>query len=304
MSVCIIGSGPAGLYTAKHLLSHNIKTTMYEKLPHPYGLFKCGFSPFSNYSTKIFTPIFSNPNFKLKLNETVTNIKNLQKKYDAFVIATGCGLPREVDVDGREHIEQAIDIIKSHNKCQNKKFNFGENVLIIGCGNVSLDIVKLLFSKNVKNISVLSRSGPFTSAFTNSSLREIYNIPNLNIKLKNSDIYQIEASKNIERRKKIFEIHKMGEKTLEFIFYSKPIKIDQKDSKLDVQILDNDKNYTKSFDFIVSAIGFKSNVSVNIDKIEKPIFQVGWCKNPIGNLNDIKNDAIEISNRIIKFLRQ
>jgi len=46
LHVCIVGSGPAGFYTADKLLkSPNIKVDIYEKFPVPYGLARFGVAP-------------------------------------------------------------------------------------------------------------------------------------------------------------------------------------------------------------------------------------------------------------------
>jgi adrenodoxin-NADP+ reductase len=45
--VAIVGSGPAGFYTARKLLMElrNVSVDMYEKLPVPFGLVRFGVAP-------------------------------------------------------------------------------------------------------------------------------------------------------------------------------------------------------------------------------------------------------------------
>jgi adrenodoxin-NADP+ reductase len=46
INICVVGSGPSGFYTSKYLLKNeNIKITMLEKLPTPYGLVRFGVAP-------------------------------------------------------------------------------------------------------------------------------------------------------------------------------------------------------------------------------------------------------------------
>ena len=47
LKACIVGSGPAGFYTAKKMLKEfvNVKVDMYEKLPVPFGLVRYGVAP-------------------------------------------------------------------------------------------------------------------------------------------------------------------------------------------------------------------------------------------------------------------
>lgn len=50
--MCIVGSGPAGFYTAQHLLSHGrtaapqgLTVDLLERLPIPFGLVRYGVAP-------------------------------------------------------------------------------------------------------------------------------------------------------------------------------------------------------------------------------------------------------------------
>ncbi|MFN2176723.1 MAG: FAD/NAD(P)-binding protein, partial [Anaerolineales bacterium] len=48
LRVAIIGAGPAGFYTAEHLLNHkdlNIEIDLFDRLPTPYGLVRGGVAP-------------------------------------------------------------------------------------------------------------------------------------------------------------------------------------------------------------------------------------------------------------------
>jgi adrenodoxin-NADP+ reductase len=45
--LCVVGSGPAGFYTAYRVLKHvpNVQVDMLEALPVPYGLVRYGVAP-------------------------------------------------------------------------------------------------------------------------------------------------------------------------------------------------------------------------------------------------------------------
>ncbi|MCH8172933.1 MAG: NAD(P)-binding protein, partial [Proteobacteria bacterium] len=46
LQVCIIGSGPAGYYTAEALAKEeNVRVDIIDKLPTPYGLIRGGVAP-------------------------------------------------------------------------------------------------------------------------------------------------------------------------------------------------------------------------------------------------------------------
>src|SRR5271170_6563141 len=58
----IIGSGPAGFYTAQRILKHlpKAKVDMYESLPVPYGLVRYGVAPDHPEVKVPITPILCN----------------------------------------------------------------------------------------------------------------------------------------------------------------------------------------------------------------------------------------------------
>ncbi|KAM0686788.1 hypothetical protein COBT_001981 [Conglomerata obtusa] len=165
-----------------------------------------------------------------------------------------------------------------------------------------MDMIQLLHKNNVKNTTVLSRSGPYTSAYTNSEIRKIFNLPNLKICM-NQNQEKINMTKLLERRKKILEIKNCGSQSLNFLYNSSLKKIIKNNNKYEATISSNDNVTTKVFDCIISAIGFEKNESVNIQNVNKPVYFVGWCKNPIGNLNDIKQDAVNVAHKISNYFK-
>ena len=48
LRVAIVGAGPAGFYTAEHLLKQNqvkVEVDLFDRLPTPYGLVRGGVAP-------------------------------------------------------------------------------------------------------------------------------------------------------------------------------------------------------------------------------------------------------------------
>lgn len=307
MKVCVIGSGPAALYTAKFLLSNYKNTlnqfqiTMYEKLSKPGGLFKSAFFP-EKYNPNLFKQIIENKNLKIKLNTEIKSLKKLENKYDAFVIATGAQKPRILNVPGNENIKQGLDVIKEFNCNKNANGDpISKKVLIVGCGNVAMDLIKHFIKFGSKTIHVLARSGPFNAPFTNSELRSVFDINNLKIKY-NIDVSKEtynSSSKNERRKKLMLEPQNSinNNVKLKFYFYSNLLGTKRSDNKILTWIKEKDKIKLGGYDSVISAIGFQNNDKI-FEKCTKPIFHVGWCKNPSGNLNDIRFDAQIVAHKI------
>lgn len=296
--ICVIGGGPAGMYTSKNLLDYNFKVTLYEKA-RLFSFFNKVVSPFTSYNFNYFKDTLLHKNFRLQLGRK-TDIGNIKHKYDAFVVATGAPKPKELAIKGKEHCIQAVDIAKNYT---NNKIKFGKDVLVVGSGNVAMDIVRYLFTKpNVQTIALLARKGPFHLSCSNTALRNILDIKdievtyNLDVKMEHS---KVDKSAQNNRRFTILERETQGKKNLNMHFYTNIEKIEKQNEKLQATLKGKDTMYKSNFDTVITAIGFKKPVIRS--KTSKPVFLVGWCKNPVGSLNDIKNDAFFVANKIKKF---
>ncbi|EGG20400.1 adrenodoxin reductase [Cavenderia fasciculata] len=214
--LCIIGSGPAGLYTAnrvyKKLPDANI--TILEKLPVPYGLIRYGIAPdhqnekkVKNTLEKTITDHPSNCRFVGNVNiEKDITFDDIQSKFHAIVLACGIEGEKKLGVPGEQsnHIYSARDFVSwlnGHPDYQKKEFLLqNEDVVIVGQGNVALDVARMLLkptdelsstditspalekiaNSKVKNINIVGRRGPAQVAFTTKEVREILKLPNIN----------------------------------------------------------------------------------------------------------------------------
>ncbi|KAF2077145.1 hypothetical protein CYY_001530 [Polysphondylium violaceum] len=216
--LCIIGSGPAGLYTAskvhKHLPDANI--TVLEKLPYPFGLVRSGISPDHQNEKKVKNTLEKVLIEHPQLIHFVGNVtidkdikfQDIQKNFHAVVLACGIegdrklGIPLEDKLKNIYFARDFLGWLNGNLKDQNRKFDLtGKNVAIVGQGNVALDVARLLLKKNsdelkktditstafdqihksgVKNIHIIGRRGPLEVSFTNKELREILNLPGIN----------------------------------------------------------------------------------------------------------------------------
>jgi len=181
---CIIGAGPSGLYTAKYLYRSGIKPMIIEKTAQIGGNYKYAKIPGSP-----FKDILENKDIEIRYNEAFAD--GLAKSdCDFYVIATG-GTPRKLGIKGSEYAINAMDLVKKHyggnatvneSPADGKKGSVGRNsaidgsnktlpldsskspinylgddVCIIGMGNVTFDLMDYLEGK-FKRITVLSRS--------------------------------------------------------------------------------------------------------------------------------------------------
>ncbi|KAM3592737.1 uncharacterized protein V6R79_024123 [Siganus canaliculatus] len=199
--VCIVGSGPAGFYTAQHLLKarQDVEVDIYERLPVPFGLVRFGVAP-------------DHPEVKSYGAEGNRRL----------------GVPGE-DLAG---VYSAKDFVGWYNglpSCQELKPDLScETAVVLGQGNVALDVARILLSpidvlkttditkpalealsqSQVRRVLIVGRRGPVQVACTIKELREMVNLPDTRPEMVPSDYEGVaEAIKTLPRpRKRLTEL--------------------------------------------------------------------------------------------------
>ncbi|XP_024215498.1 NADPH:adrenodoxin oxidoreductase, mitochondrial isoform X2 [Halyomorpha halys] len=222
--ICIVGSGPAGFYAAQHLLKAlpNAVIDMYEKLPVPFGLVRYGVAPdhpevknVINSFTK--TASHSNFNFVGNVNLGVDVLfRDLKNAYHGIVLAYGCSEEKKLGIKGEDKTLSARRFVGWYNGLpddKDLKINLdSEEVLIIGQGNVAIDVARIILTpldilkktditayaleilskSKVKKVNLVGRRGPLQVAFTIKEFREMTKLPGVNTLIKPSDLAGLE----------------------------------------------------------------------------------------------------------------
>ncbi|WP_326537449.1 FAD-dependent oxidoreductase [Pseudorhodoferax sp.] len=155
MKVAIIGSGPAGMFTAEFLAKDPAtQVDIYERRLVPFGLLRYGVAP-DHVGTKAigrqFERTLTRPNVALACGVEVGTdlaLADLLARYDHLVLASGSGPARLLPLDLPQVQEwTGLDLLRWMNGDPEVSMQPGagiRRVLVIGHGNVSLDVVRLL----------------------------------------------------------------------------------------------------------------------------------------------------------------
>jgi len=109
--VAIIGSGPAGSYTAGHLLRHTarqVHVDLYERLPTPWGLVRAGVAPDHpkiKSVTNLYERTAEHPRLRLFANVEFgkhLTLADYRSHYHAIVYAVGTPTDRTMGIPGEE----------------------------------------------------------------------------------------------------------------------------------------------------------------------------------------------------------
>jgi ferredoxin--NADP+ reductase len=207
--IAVIGSGPAGLYAAGHLLKgpdSEFEVDMFERLPTPWGLVRSGVAPDHpkiKSVTRIYEKTAAHPRFRYFGNVTFglhVSREELLRHYHAIVYATGSpsdrplGIPGE-DLPGSHAATEFVGWYNGHPDHTDLEVDLlsAERAVVIGNGNVAIDVARMLVlapqelaptdtadhalevlgASRVKEVVVVGRRGPAQAAFTNPELLEL-----------------------------------------------------------------------------------------------------------------------------------
>jgi len=158
--VAIIGSGPAGLTAAHYLAKLGHSITMFESMPELGGMMRYGIQEFRlpkevlkkdlEEIVKLGVEVKTNTPIKESLN--IDHLKN--EGYDAILVATGLQESNILKVEGfnLEGVLGGLDFLKDHRL--GKEVNVGERVLVVGGGNVAMDVSLTALRLGAKQVQV------------------------------------------------------------------------------------------------------------------------------------------------------
>lgn len=206
--IAIVGSGPAGYYTAEaaqKALGDDVCVDVFDMLPVPYGLIRTGVAP-DHQSIKGVARRYE----KTALSENVRFVGNvaigrdveiaeLQSLYDAVVLATGAPKDRELGMPGDDlpNVMGSAAFVGWYNG--HPEFAglapdlSGNTAVVIGMGNVALDVARMLAkttdefdgsdivahaydalqASRIERIIILGRRGPHQIMMTPKELGEL-----------------------------------------------------------------------------------------------------------------------------------
>ena len=206
--IAIVGSGPAGYYSAEAAqkkFGDEVSVDIIDRLPVPFGLIRTGVAP-DHQSIKAVSRRYEKTNLgdnvRFVGNVTVGKdvmVAELQQMYDAVVLATGAPLDRELGIPGSDLpgvIGSAAFVgwYNGHPDFRNLDPPLdARSVAIIGNGNVALDVARILAKtenefvgsdivghaldglkqSKVEKITFLGRRGPHQIAMTPKELGEL-----------------------------------------------------------------------------------------------------------------------------------
>jgi len=215
LRVAIIGAGPAAFYAADHLLKQapSAEVDMFDRLPTPFGLVRHGVAPDHQKIKSVvkgFAAVAGDPRFRFFGNVEFgrdIDLAGLAAHYHQVLFATGAQTDRRMNIPGEDLAGSFpatgfVAWYNGHPSFRGERFNLETPAaVVVGVGNVAIDVARMLSldahelaatdmarhavaalaASHVRDVYVLGRRGPAQAAFTTPELKELSELPNVDL---------------------------------------------------------------------------------------------------------------------------
>ncbi|WP_017792084.1 cytochrome P450 [Leucobacter salsicius] len=332
--VAIVGSGPAGCFTAQaiHKRFPQAKIDVFDRLPVPYGLLRYGVAADHQGTKSIsrqFDRLFLGDNIRfhggVNIGSDIT-VEELRGSFDAVVLASGLREDARLDIQGAdlEGVHGAGQVtrkLNGHPDEHDSTITLGESVLVVGHGNVALDAVRLIARDDldgtdldtdthaqltgaVRTVHVVGRSAPEHAKFDPVMMRELAGLPGISHQVHGVNLEAITVGKDA----RLDAVHALSvtpgaRLTVHWWFESSPTALLGDTAVRSVELMTADGPVTVQAGSVITAIGFAADASTLVvpgehasGRIDPGYYVAGWLRRgPRGTIPDQRADSRDLA---------
>ncbi|AIJ23281.1 putative ferredoxin-NADP reductase [Amycolatopsis methanolica 239] len=273
LRVAVVGTGPAACYAITELATmRGTRVSVFERQPAPFGLVRSGVAPDHPHTRLIgdrFGPVLARPNvdcfFGVDVGADIT-VDELLEHHHAVLVATGAqedrrlGVPGE-DLPGAFGANAFVGWYNGRPEHAADRMDFsGERAVVIGNGNVALDIARILVRdretlartdiadhalealrcSTIREVVIAGRRGPDSLACSAGELGELARLQDvdLTVTCSREELEHLESTSHTgdttrRRANLVLEAarrpQRPGAKRIDFRFLSVPVAIEGTD---------------------------------------------------------------------------
>lgn len=344
-AVAIVGSGPSGCYLAQALLKAEpgLRVDILDRLPVPYGLVRYGVAA-DHQGTKAvirqFERLFERQGARFVGNVTVGEdvaLDDLRRAYDAVVLAAGLsgdrvlGIPGE-DLEGVHRAGRLTRALYEHPDAEPLP-DLGPHVVIMGNGNVAIDLLRLLAKtpgelagsdlgaapsawlagSAIETIDIVGRGQASGAKFDAVMIKELAKLEGVAIEVVGAGGDDGEGAGTIAALGTI-DGHATGSRRVTFRFGLTPVRLEGRDGRVAGAVFRDTggASVTLPCSAFVTAIGFEAAGVLPRDELvgaaseieqgvlASGLYAAGWFRRgPRGTIPDNRADAQLLAARIL-----
>ncbi len=345
-SVAIIGAGPSGCFLAQALLKADpeLKVDLIDRLPVPYGLVRYGVAADHQGTkgiTRQFERVFERMGAtfigNLAIGEDVS-LDDLRACYDVVVLAAGLpgdrslGIPGE-DLDGVIRAGDLTRALYEHPDAHPLP-KLGKRVVIMGNGNVAIDLLRILgktpdelagsdfgagpsawlAANDIETIDIVGRSAAEAAKFDPVMIKELSKLSGVTIRVEEMGSAQSDDGQKKLDALATVDSHGTGPRQLTFRFGLTPEEITGDGGKVTGVRFRNASGDTVEIvcDSFITAVGFAgaghlgrddlvaAAEDVEAGALAPGLYATGWFRRgPRGTIPENRADAQALATRIL-----
>ncbi|MGV8872546.1 MAG: FAD-dependent oxidoreductase [Rhodococcus sp. (in: high G+C Gram-positive bacteria)] len=343
-SVAVVGSGPSGCYTAQFLRKAwpSASIVVFESLPAPYGLVRYGVAADHQGNKAVvrqFDRLFERSDVAFVGNVTIgkdLTMEELESAFDVVVLAVGLQTdrPLPVPLETGARVVGAGRLLRAFNgypglasELSEEVGTVGEHLAVVGMGNVAMDVLRLMSKETaqldgsdidddalaslrprpVRTIDVLGRVCQPRAACDLSMLRELKDLPHVNISIKG--LRPDDCGPIVDLLTEVAEpaatLESQEYTQINFNFGVQVQKVDCREGRTVVHaVCSTGEQQEFSVDTVVTAIGFQCNPETDHNVALKPnqknVRPVGWFRRgPTGAIGANRRCAQQVSEQLV-----
>jgi glutamate synthase (NADPH/NADH) small chain len=162
--VAIVGSGPAGISVAFYLAHEGYQCTIFESLPVFGGMLSVGIPHYRLPRDIIGAELYALKNCGVEVITGVTigrdkTLEDLKKEgFEAVFLGVGAHDSRKLGIEGEEGtrgVLHGVDYLRR--VLTGEELDIGQNVVVVGGGNVAIDVARTALRKGSHQVFLLYR---------------------------------------------------------------------------------------------------------------------------------------------------
>jgi NADPH-dependent glutamate synthase beta subunit-like oxidoreductase len=160
LKIACIGAGVASLTAAHDLLRLGYSVDVYEMMRKPGGMLTYGVPSYRLKNDIAYNEIYAiehlgaKIHYNMKVGRDIT-LTELQNKYDAVFIGIGLWKSRDLPIPGADAPDVIRGIEYLRLRCMDEQWKIGENVVVVGGGNVAFDVARTSVRNGAKKVTMV-----------------------------------------------------------------------------------------------------------------------------------------------------
>ncbi|GEK86406.1 cytochrome P450 [Microbacterium aerolatum] len=343
-TVAIVGAGPAGCFTAQAVrrLMPDAQIDVFDRLPVPYGLVRFGVAADHQGTksvTRQFDRLFTRENVRFHGNVTIgtdLELDVLRETHDAVVLSTGLREDAELSIPGAAAAGlmgagRVTRVLNGHPDETDEVRSLGADVVVVGHGNVAVDVVRLLVAdhnafdgsdiddavrermvKDLRVVHIVGRSSPASAKFDPVMVRELAALSGVEHVVHGLEDLETPAGKDA----RVDAIRDLGARAepeprvrVRWWFGLTPAAVREEGGSVQSVQFSNrsGQSVTLRADSVITAVGFTAGDDTPVaagahddGRIMPGLYAAGWLRRgPRGTIPDQRNDARELARLLL-----